>query len=220
MDISEVKSDFKQEAAAGLLQPDQRSTTASSEEDRLAAGISTIGLQARKLSGVQRKKLIRDRKMRDGTWMETKPPRKTPPSQDRGVASSSGGVKRPHSDSSTSSAEQQQPKKSRSTLMRPSTYREAATGIKMAIIHRCHPDMTLDHNQADTIQEKVSDLVEVHPVGEAPPRFLHSRFAQGILTTTCANENTKAWLMRTVESLGELWEGMELKVVNFRDLPK
>jgi hypothetical protein len=26
--------------------------------------------------------------------------------------------------------------------------------------------------------------------------------------------------MRTVESLGELWEGMELKVVNFRNLPK
>jgi hypothetical protein len=66
----------------------------------------------------------------------------------------------------------------------------------------------------------VSDLVEVHPVGEAPLQFLHSRFAQGILTTTCANENAKAWLMRTVESLGELWEGMELKVVNFKDLLK
>jgi hypothetical protein len=55
MDTSKVKTDSKQEAEAGLLQLDQRSTTASSEEDRLAAGISTIGLQARKLSGAQRK---------------------------------------------------------------------------------------------------------------------------------------------------------------------
>jgi hypothetical protein len=110
MDTSNVKTDSKQEAEAGLLQLNQRSTTASSDEDRLAAGISTVGLQARKLSGAQRKKLMRERKMREGTWMESKPPRKTPMSQYRGAAGSSGGVKRPHSDSSTPSAEQQQPK--------------------------------------------------------------------------------------------------------------
>jgi hypothetical protein len=58
MDTCEVKTNPKQEAdnSAGLLQLDQRSTTSSSEEDRLAAGISTIDLQARKLSGAQRKK--------------------------------------------------------------------------------------------------------------------------------------------------------------------
>jgi hypothetical protein len=92
-----------------------------------------IGLQARKLSGAQQKKLMRERKMRDGTLTESKPPRKIPSSQDR-VAGSSGGVKRPHSDSSTPSAEQQQPKKSRSTSMQTKTYKEAATGIKMVII--------------------------------------------------------------------------------------
>jgi hypothetical protein len=60
MDTSEVKINPKQEAdnSAGLLQSDQRSTTASSEEDRLDAGISTIGLQARRLSGVQWKKSL------------------------------------------------------------------------------------------------------------------------------------------------------------------
>jgi hypothetical protein len=57
MDTNEVKTNLKQEAdnSAGLLQSDQRSTTAPSEEDRLAAGISTIGLQARKLSRAQQK---------------------------------------------------------------------------------------------------------------------------------------------------------------------
>jgi hypothetical protein len=55
MDTSEVKINPKQEAdnSAGLLQLDQRSITASLEEDRLAAGIFEIGLQARKLSGAQ-----------------------------------------------------------------------------------------------------------------------------------------------------------------------
>jgi hypothetical protein len=155
-----------------------------------------------------------------GTLTESKPPRKTPSSQDGGAAGSSGGVKRPHSDSSTPSAEQQQPKKSRSTLMQTKMHKEAATGIKMVIIHRHHPQMILDQNQADLIEEKLTYVVDVNPEGEAPPQFLYSRFAQDILTTACANECTKAWLMRKVERLRELWEGMELKVVDFRDLPK
>jgi hypothetical protein len=66
----------------------------------LAAGIVTIGLRTKKISGAQRKKLVREGKMKEGTWIE-KPNRNTPPSQDRGTAGNSGGVKRPHSDSST-----------------------------------------------------------------------------------------------------------------------
>jgi hypothetical protein len=58
MHMSELKTNPKQEAdnSAGLLQLDQRSTTASSEENGLAAGNCTIGLQVRKLSGAQQKK--------------------------------------------------------------------------------------------------------------------------------------------------------------------
>ena len=82
---------------------------ASSDEDRLVAGISTIGLQTRRPTGAQRRKLTRERKMREGTWIE-KPPRKTLSSQDSGVPGSSGGIKRPHSDSSTPSLEKQHPK--------------------------------------------------------------------------------------------------------------
>jgi hypothetical protein len=74
-----------------------------------------IGQQTNRLSGVQQKKLTRERKMREGTCTESKPPRKTPSSQDRGVVGSSGGVKRPHSDLSTPPLEKQQPKKPRNT---------------------------------------------------------------------------------------------------------
>ena len=69
-----------------------------------------IGLQTKRLSGAQWKRLTRERKMREGTWTEKKPPRKTPSSQDTGAVGSSGGVKRPHSDSSTPSLEKQQPR--------------------------------------------------------------------------------------------------------------
>jgi hypothetical protein len=46
--------------------------------------------------------------MREGTWMEKKPPRKTPSSQHKFAVGNSGGVKKPHSDSSKPSLEKQQ----------------------------------------------------------------------------------------------------------------
>ena len=82
---------------------EQKLSAASSDEETLAAGVSTIGLQTKRLSGVQRKSLTSERKMREGNLTVEKPPGKTPSSQAKGVVESSGGVKRPHSDSSTPS---------------------------------------------------------------------------------------------------------------------
>jgi hypothetical protein len=83
---------------AYLLQQDSHGEAAgskpsvvSSDEERLAAGVSTIRLQTKRLSGAQWKKLIEARKMKEGTWMVEKPPRKTPSSQEKGAAGSSGG---------------------------------------------------------------------------------------------------------------------------------
>jgi len=50
-------------------------SVAPSDEERLAAGFSTIGLQTKRLSGAQRNELTRERKMKEGTWKEKKPPR-------------------------------------------------------------------------------------------------------------------------------------------------
>jgi hypothetical protein len=185
----------------------------------LAAGISTIGLQAKRISGAQRKKVVRERKMKEGTWIE-KPNRKIPPPQDRGTAGSSGGVKRPHSDSSTPSQEKQQPKKPRSTRVQTGNYKEAVVGIKMAIAHRIHTDVNLDQAQTDTIQEERLKAVNANTSEEIPPQFLYSKFATGVFWITCANDLTKTWLIRPVSGLGELWEGAELTVVDSKDLPK
>jgi hypothetical protein len=152
--------------------------------------------------------------------MEKKPPRKTPLSQDKGEVGSSGGLKKPHSDSSTPSLEKQQPKKPRNTQVQTELYKEAVAGIKMAVIHRQHPDVKLDQTQVDMIQVKLLTAVDANPLGETPPQFLNSKCAQGIFWITCANEPSKVWLMRTISGLGELWEGAQLTVVDSKDLPK
>jgi hypothetical protein len=86
-------------ATADLLQQkpnvevaDTKTPTVTSDKEILATGISTIGLHTKKLSGAQRKKLIRERKMKEGTWTEN-PPRKIPPPQVKGTAVYSGMVK-------------------------------------------------------------------------------------------------------------------------------
>jgi hypothetical protein len=87
------------------------------------------------------------------------------------------------------------------------SYKEAVISIEMAIIHRRHPDVKLDQTQFDMIQVKLLTTVDVNPLGETPPQFLYSKFAQGIFWITCANETSKDWLMRTLSGFGELWEG-------------
>jgi hypothetical protein len=116
MDMREME--LKQGAAAGLLQQGPHVEVAHSgtsavslDEERLAAGISTIGLQAKGPSGAQRRRLTREGGMRERTWTAEKPPGGAPSSRVKGTAGGGGGVKGPYSDSSTPSLEGQQPKK-------------------------------------------------------------------------------------------------------------
>jgi regulation of enolase protein 1 (concanavalin A-like superfamily) len=126
---------------------------------------------------VHQKRLIREREMKEGTWTDKKPPRKTPSSQEMGVVGGSGVVNRPYSDWSTPSLEKEQPKKPRNTQVQTESYKEAVAGIKMAVIHKRYPDVKLDQAQADLIQVKLLSAVDVNPSGEAPLQFLYSKFA-------------------------------------------
>jgi hypothetical protein len=69
---------------------DIKCSVASTDEERLAAGISTIGLQTKRFSGAQRKRFTRERKLKEGTWAEKKTPRKTPSSQEKGAGRAVG----------------------------------------------------------------------------------------------------------------------------------
>jgi hypothetical protein len=198
----------------------EQKPSAASVEVGLASGTSVSELTNRRLSGAQRKRLIKERKMKDGTWTVEKPPGKTPSSKAKGMVASSGGVKRPHSDLSTQPLGKQQPKKPRNTQVQTETYKDALVGIKMAIIHGNQPEVNLDQTQIDIIQEKLLTAVDANPSGETPPQFLYSKFAQGIFWITCANESSKVWLIQTISGLVELWEGVGVTVVDSKDLPK
>jgi hypothetical protein len=115
MDTREIE--LKQGAAADLLRQgpqvevaDSGTSAVSSDEERLATGISTIGLQAEGPSGAKRRRLTRQGGM-EGTWTAEIPPGGAPSSRVEGPAGGGGGVKGPQSDSSTPSLEGQQPKK-------------------------------------------------------------------------------------------------------------
>jgi hypothetical protein len=112
------KMELKQGAAADLLQQgphvevaDSGTSAVSSDEVRLAAGISMIGLQTKGPSGAQQRRLTREGGMKEGTWMAERPPGGAPSSRVKGTAGGGGGVKGPYSDLCTPSLEGQQPKK-------------------------------------------------------------------------------------------------------------
>ena len=50
--------------------------------------------------------------------------------------------------------------------MQTRTYKESAVEIKMAIIHRRHPDVKLDQTQVDMIQAKLLIAVDANPQEE------------------------------------------------------
>jgi hypothetical protein len=90
----------------------------------------------------------------------------------------------------------------------------------MSIIHRRHPEVKLIQTQVNMIQAKRLTAVDANPSGEIPPKCFQFTFAQGVIWINCANELSKAWLMRAIGDPGELWEGAEVPVVSSKDPPE
>jgi hypothetical protein len=95
MDTREME--LKQGAAADLLQQgphlevaDSGTSAVSSDEERLAAGISTIGLQAKGPSGAQRRWFTREAGMKERTWTAERPPGRAPSSRVKGMPGAVG----------------------------------------------------------------------------------------------------------------------------------
>jgi hypothetical protein len=119
---------------------------------------------------------MKAREMKEGTWMVEKLPRKSPSSQEKGAVGSSGGMKRPYSDSSTPPSTKQQRKKPRGMQEQTGAYKEAVVGIKMAVIHKHHPEIKLDQAQVDLIQDKFLVLLRASlALGYIPMSWRHTR---------------------------------------------
>lgn len=187
------------------------------ESDGIDINLDNLGIKEKRLSGAQRKKLRKAEKMAAGTWTKQRP-RKPPPGKSGGEAPV-GGSKRPISDSSSPATPH--PKKARSGAAPTPSYKDATVGIKMAVIDARHPDVLLDQEQADLIQNKLVAAIDAIPFGEASPRFQRfPKFEVGILNITCADPTTRDWLTRTVREMEGLAEGLTLTTVETKDLPK
>jgi hypothetical protein len=134
--------ELKQGAASDLLQQgphvevaDSETSAASSDEERLTAGISTIGLQAKGPSGAQRRRLTREGGM-EGTWTADRPPGGAPSSRVKGTAGGRWGCEgTPLGLEYTiprRAATPPPPQKTRNTQVRTGTYKEADAVLPFA----------------------------------------------------------------------------------------
>jgi hypothetical protein len=99
----QILVDLPNQSQPQLEFEEPKSSAASPAEESLGAGILTTGLQKKRLSGAQRKRLTRDRKMKEDTWKDKRPPGKPSSSQTKDMTEGSGGMKRSYSDSGTPS---------------------------------------------------------------------------------------------------------------------
>ncbi|KAJ8952336.1 hypothetical protein NQ318_017230 [Aromia moschata] len=209
--------DSEKDVMESLTTDSDASAGTSGTADTITAKVKLLGNEPR-LSGAQKRKLTKARKMAEGTWTKEKPKRKTPndpPTQ--GQKEKPGEGKRIRSDSQSP----RQAKRPRSGKPQAGSYSEAAKGIKMAVIDRRHPDIILNQEQADLVQNKIVDAIDEAPSGsETQLQFDRTSFSGGVLWMTCANEATALWLRGEIGNLTGLWEDAALIAVEAKELPK
>lgn len=64
----------------------------------------------------------------------------------------------------------------------------------MEIIEKCHPEKTLNQEQADLIQEQLVNTLDDAPSESSNPlQFTRKVFSGGVLWMTCHNEATRTF---------------------------
>ncbi|KAI4469988.1 calpain [Holotrichia oblita] len=209
-------------------EPQGGSVQGEAKEDsaeRLAVGMQGIGLATKRLSGAQRKKAMKARKMAAGTWTAEKPSKTkgTTERVDKADRPKTSGEKRPRSESKTPPTTTGA-KRSKGEPRPTGSYSDTVSGIRRAVINRRHPDTVLTQEQSDLVQNTLADVLCDAPASSTEPlQFYRTMFSAGVLWMTCANHGTAQWLESTVASLGELLRerlgGAELRVVDSTQLP-
>lgn len=136
---------------------------------------------------------------------------------ERSNADSAGGSNR----SRFRTAPEQAAKRPR-TQMGSTSYRTAASGIKVGIIHYNYPKDQFNSEELDLIQCSIMDAVDqLRRTQSSQVRFENSSFRPGWLLVTCADEQSAEWLESAVNtSLIKPWDGAKLKVVVGHDIPQ
>lgn len=202
---------------------DQKEPNTSGGSDNKVGG--------RKLSGAARRRLRKERRLgQGGTGGPGKPGMKVCPLEPKPGTSTEqgtqkeghpkvGGTKRNRSEGSTPDNISKPPKK-KSGMARPSTsYAEALTDIRVAIVPQGFPENVLSEEQAGLIKTALLQALDSLTEGEPPPRFSGVNLKGGFLLASCADQATKDWLVRVVTG-SEPWPGAKLSIVDAKDVPK
>ena len=95
------------------------------------------------------------------------------------------------------------------------SYREALTGVKMAVISDDHPTSEIPAGMLNTLRGVMWEMLEATP--DPLPHVSTGRWISGAVHFTCVGEVAAQWLCRlNGMTVGEV----KLRVVNARDLPK
>ncbi|CAG9817125.1 unnamed protein product [Phaedon cochleariae] len=83
-------------------------------------------------------------------------------------------------------------KRARNTYVSTRTaYSDMTRGIPVAVIDRCHPDVTLNQEQVELVQNAIVDALYAAPSGsEGVAQFERSWFSGRVLSVTCANKRS------------------------------
>lgn len=241
IEIKEVKLGDEEKALETSLTSEENRTVLedSTRQDNettenVAAGEQHFEPQPKKkLSGAQLRKLRKQQKIANGTWREQKPRRYDSRRSSGGESQTSYDSRRSSGGGSQTSGNSIRWNESRKrsyedTGTEPQVWKkikespgQSESVLRMAVIDVRHPEITLNQDQADLIQERLITAMDDTPGGSADsPQFTKTTFSGGVLWITCFNETTKTWLKRAIASMTDLWKGADLITVESKNLPK
>ncbi|XP_030745455.1 uncharacterized protein LOC115887596 [Sitophilus oryzae] len=99
------------------------------------------------------------------------------------------------------------------------SYVEAAGEIRVGVIRPNHPENSLSTEQLLLLKRAIMKAVDASTEEGLQVRFQGCSIRPGWLLVICADETSAAWLERMVNDLSP-WQGMELRAVRGRDIPK
>ena len=182
----------EQEANIGRTAPTQ-STSGEPQEtiNSMTASLQKIKIK-KNMSGAQRKRLTKERKVADGTWVpkpqHPKGEKRQAQRMEQGMASKNAKRDRPGGE----------------------TYREALTAVKMAVLLEGHPNKRLSEEQSTDLELLITEKISKNEEGFAPT-FLSCRLENGAFIINCADAESSKWLERTVSQINP-WKEQKLLV--------
>lgn len=99
------------------------------------------------------------------------------------------------------------------------SYVEAAGEIRVGVIRPNHPENSLSAEQLLLLRLAILKAVDAITEEGLQVRFQGCSIRPGWLLVVCTDETSAAWLERMVNDLSP-WQGMELRAVRGRDIPK